>query len=141
VRAFISLALLIEVPIFFILFYHNLTDITEARTEMFFLFIIIELIIALNFRSMKYSIFTARPHKWLLLALAWEILMIFVLIQFPSVREAFGINKPSSKSLGIILGIGGFIFISMEVLKAVLRKRMVAARRAFVLSPEPSTRY
>ena len=96
VRAFISMALLIEIPFFFILFYHNLTDITQARTEMFFLFIIIELIIALNFRSMRYSIFNARPHKWLLLALAWEILLIFVLIQFPSVRDAFGINKPSS---------------------------------------------
>ena len=141
VRAFISLALLIEIPIFFIFFYHNFTDITQARTEMFFLFIIIELIITLNFRSLRYSIFTARPHKWLLLALAWEIIMIFVLIQFPSVREAFGINKPSSESLGIILGIGLIVFISMEVIKAILRRKMVQARRAFVLSPETSTRY
>ncbi len=44
----------------------------HARTEIFFLFIIIELVIALNFRSMRYSIFEAPPHKWLLLALAWE---------------------------------------------------------------------
>jgi Ca2+-transporting ATPase len=141
VRAFISMALLIEIPIFFILFYHKLTDIKEARTEMFFLFIIIELIIALNFRSMRYSIFKAPPHKWLLMALAWEILMIFVLIQFPSIREAFGINKPSSNSLGIILGFGFIVFISMEVIKAILRRKMALTRRAFVLSSEPSIRF
>jgi Ca2+-transporting ATPase len=141
VRAFISMALLIEIPFFFILFYHKLTDITEARTEMFFLFIIIELTIALNFRSMRYSIFKAPPHKWLLLALAWEILLIFVLIQFPSVRNAFGIDKPSSNSLGIILGFGVIVFISMEVIKAILRRRMAVARKAFVLSSEPSVKY
>ncbi len=137
VRAFIWLALLIEIPFFFILFYHKLTDITEARTEMFFLFIIIELIIALNFRSMRYSIFKVPPHKWLVMALVWEVLLIFVLIQFPSVREAFGINKPSSKSLGIILAFGVVVFISMEVIKAILRRRMVSTRRAFAVSAEP----
>jgi Ca2+-transporting ATPase len=141
VRAFILMALLIEIPFFFILFYHKLTDITEARTEMFFLFIIIELTIALNFRSMRYSIFKAPPHKWLLLALAWELLLIFVLIQFPSVRDAFGIDKPSSNSLGIILGFGVIVFISMEVIKVILRRRMAVARKAFVLSSEPSVKY
>jgi Ca2+-transporting ATPase len=124
VKAFISMALLIEIPLFFILFYHKLTDITEARTKMFFLFIIIELIIALNFRSMRYSIFKAPPHKWLIIALVWELSLIFVLIQFPSVRDAFGIHIPSSTDLGIVLGFGVIVFISMEVIKAILRRKM-----------------
>jgi len=106
---------------------------------MFFLFIIIELIIALNFRSMRYSIFKARPHKWLLLALAWELLLILVLIQFPSVRDAFGIHKPSSTDLGIILGFGAIVFISMEVTKVILRRKMALPRRRLALSPEPYT--
>ena len=42
VRAFILLALLIEIPFFFFLFFHDLKDIAHARTEIFFLFIIIE---------------------------------------------------------------------------------------------------
>ena len=96
VRAFILIALFIEIPFFFFLFYHELSDITHARTEIFFLFIIIELIIALNFRSMRYSIFKARPHKWLLLALLWEFILIAFLVQFPSMRDAFGIIKPSA---------------------------------------------
>jgi Ca2+-transporting ATPase len=132
VRAFILLALFIEIPFFFFLFYHELYDITHARTETFFLFIIIELIIALNFRSMRYSIFKARPHKWLLLALLWEFALIAFLVQFPSMRDAFGIIKPSASDLGIIIGFGVVVFISMEVVKAILRKKMIVGRRISV---------
>ena len=128
VRAFILVALFIEIPFFFFLFYHELYDITHARTETFFLFIIIELIIALNFRSMRYSIFKAPPHKWLLLALLWEFILIAVLIQLPSVRDAFGIIKPTATDLGIILAFGVIVFISMEVVKAILRKKMAVGR-------------
>ena len=124
VRAFILLALFIEIPFFFFLFYHELYDICHARTETFFLFIIIELIIALNFRSMRYSIFKAPPHKWLLLALVWEFALIAFLVQLPTVRDAFGIIKPSAADIGIILAFGVIVFISMEVVKAVLRKKM-----------------
>jgi Ca2+-transporting ATPase len=129
VRAFILIALFIEIPFFFFLFYHELYDITHARTETFFLFIIIELIIALNFRSMRYSIFKARPHKWLLLALLWEFALIAFLVQFPSMRDAFGIIKPTATDLGIIIGFGVVVFISMEVVKAILRRKMSAVRR------------
>jgi len=129
VRVFILLALFIEIPFFFFLFYNELYDITHARTETFFLFIVIELIIALNFRSMRYSIFKAPPHKWLLLALLWECALIAFLIQLPTIREAFGITKPSASDIGIILVFGVVVFISMEVLKAVLRKKMSAGRK------------
>jgi len=133
VRAFILIALFIEIPFFFFLFYHELPDIDHARTGIFFLFIIIELIIALNFRSMRYSIFKARPHKWLLLALLWEFVLIVFLVQFPSMREAFGIIKPTATDLGIIIGFGVVVFISMEVVKAVLRKKMTKAATRRVL--------
>ena len=125
--AFILLALLIEVPFFYFLFFHDLADITHARTEIFFLFIITEIIIALNFRSMKYSVFTAPPHKWLLIAIVWEILLVAVLIQIPSVRDSFGISRPSASDLGLILGFGMVVFISMEAVKAFLRRRLRTA--------------
>jgi Ca2+-transporting ATPase len=128
VRMFILLALVIEIPVFYYLFYHKLDDITDARTKTFFLFIVIELMIALNFRSMRYSIFKARPHKWLVLALIWEVVLIAVLIQLPSVRDAFGINKPSTSDLGIIVVFGIVVFISVEVIKAVIRSRMTVRR-------------
>jgi Ca2+-transporting ATPase len=131
VRAFILIALFIEIPFFFFLFYHELSDINHARTEIFFLFIIIELIIALNFRSMRYSIFKSPPHKWLILALVWEFALVAFLVQFPSVREAFGIIKPTFTDLGIVICFGVIVFISMEVIKAVIRSKMAkeATRR------------
>jgi Ca2+-transporting ATPase len=132
VRAFILLALFIEIPFFFFLFYHELYDITHARTETFFLFIIIELIIALNFRSMRYSVFKSPPHMWLVLSIVSQIILTALLIQIPSIRESFGIIKPSATDIEVILGFGVVVFISMEVIKAILRKKMAAAKNISV---------
>jgi Ca2+-transporting ATPase len=129
VRAFILLALFIEIPFFFFLFYHELYDITHARTETFFLFIIIELIIALNFRSMRYSVFKSPPHMWLVLSIVSQIILTAVLIQIPSIRDSFGIIKPSATDIEVILGFGIVVFISMEVIKAIIRKKMAVARK------------
>lgn len=137
VRTFILLALFVEIPFFFFVFYEGLRDIQHARTEIFFLFIIVELIIALNFRSMRYSIFQAPPHWWLLLALGWEIALITFLIQFSSVRDAFGVVKPSFSDLKVILGVGGVVFFSMEILKAILRRKMASTKRVIRVSSEP----
>jgi Ca2+-transporting ATPase len=130
VKSFILRAVLIECPFFYFIFFHKLSgDITQARTEIFFLFIIIELVVALNCRSLIYSIFKVPPHKWLLIALAWEIGLIMVLIQISSVRDAFGINKPSFSDLAIIVGIGLVVFAIIEVTKIILRRRVVVGRR------------
>jgi Ca2+-transporting ATPase len=132
VRAFILLALVVEIPFFFYLFYNELSDINHARTETFFLFIIIELIIALNFRSMRYSVFKSPPHMWLVISIVSQIILTAVLIQIPSIRYSFGIIKPSSSDLQVILGFGVFVFISMEVVKAILRRKRAFGRRISV---------
>ncbi|MDP2969935.1 MAG: cation-translocating P-type ATPase C-terminal domain-containing protein, partial [Deltaproteobacteria bacterium] len=129
VKSFILRAVLIECPFFYILFFHELSDITHARTEIFFLFIIIELVVALNCRSLIYSVFKVPPHKWLLIALAWEIVLIAVLIQIPSVREAFGIMKPSFSDMAIILGFGLAVFATIEATKVILRKKVTVGRK------------
>jgi P-type Ca2+ transporter type 2C len=123
VRAFIFVALLIEIPFFYFLFFHQLDDIVRARTEVFFLFIAVEVIIALNFRSMRFSIFKAPPHRWLLVALAWEVILVAGLIQFDSVRSAFGIAMPTALDLGIIISFGMVVFFSMEAIKFYLRRK------------------
>lgn len=128
VKSFILRAVLIECPFFYILFFHKLDNITHARTEIFFLFIIVELVVALNCRSLIYSIFKAPPHKWLVLALAWEIVLIGVLIQIPSVRDAFGIMKPSLSDLSIIVAFGLIVFVIIEMTKGILRKRVIVGR-------------
>ena len=75
------------------------------------------------------SVFKAPPHKWLLIALGWEVALIAVLIQIPTVREAFGIIKPSFSDLAIITGFGLVVFAIIEATKVVLRKKMPAGRK------------
>ena len=70
------------------------------------MFVIIELILAMNFRSLRYSILEAPPHKWLLIAIVWELALLAVLLQFDAVREAFGINMPQWSDVGFVLAAG-----------------------------------
>ena len=123
VRTFIILGALIECPIFLWIFLHDMHSIEHARTEMFLLFVIIELILAMNFRSLRYSILEAPPHKWLVIAIVWELALIAVLVQFEAVREAFGINMPTWSDIGFVLVLGVGIMISIEIAKLALRRR------------------
>lgn len=130
VKSFLLRAVWIECPFFYFIFFHKLSsDITQARTEEFFLFIVIELVVALNCRSLIYSVFKVPPHKWLWIALAWEIGLIAVLIQIPSIRDAFGITKPSFSDLTIMVAFGLVVFTNIEVTKIILRRKLIIGRR------------
>jgi Ca2+-transporting ATPase len=121
VRSFILIMVVLGMPSFVFMFMYSLPDLELARTRMFFMFIIIEFLISLNFRSLRFSVFQAPPHKWLVLALLWEVVLISVLIQIPQVREAFGVRMPTFADLAVITGIGMVIFIAMELFKLSLR--------------------
>jgi Ca2+-transporting ATPase len=124
VKAFILIALFIETPFFYLLFFHDFADISRARTEIFFLFIIIELVIAMNFRSLRFSVFKVPPHRWLVLAILSQVILVSILVQFPAVRSSFGILQPDLPMLGIIGGFSAFVFLAMEAVKAIMRKRI-----------------
>jgi Ca2+-transporting ATPase len=117
----ILMAVIIECPIFLWMFFRSQPDMELARTLIFFMFVFIELIIAINFRSLRYSLLQAPPHKWLLLAIAWELVLIVILIQFPAVRSAFGITVPSAADLGMIIALGVGIVIVIEMAKVGFR--------------------
>jgi Ca2+-transporting ATPase len=123
VRTFILLGAAIECPIFLYIFFSDMHDIEVARTEVFLMFVIIELMLALNFRSLRYGLLEAPPHKWLIIAIVWELALIAVLLQFDSVREAFGIRMPTWESVGFVVLIGIGVMVTIEVAKAVLRRR------------------
>jgi Ca2+-transporting ATPase len=123
VKVYISLALLVETPFFLFLYFHQFTDLSQARTEIFFLFIVVELVLALNFRSLRFSVFQAPPHKWLAIAVLWELALITVLIQSAAVRDAFGVQKPTAAMLLIIGAFSLFVFLVTELVKVGLRRR------------------
>jgi len=122
VKSFVLRAVVIECPFFYLLYYYHLPEVTAGRTAVFFLFVIIEFVIALNCRSLRESIFQAPPHKWLIIALVWEIVLVVVLIQIPAVREAFGIAMPTAGELAVIAMFGVFVMVIIELTKVFMRR-------------------
>jgi Ca2+-transporting ATPase len=84
--------------------------------------------LALNFRSLRYSILKAPPHKWLWIAIAWELALIAALLQFDAIRDAFGIRMPTMGEVALVIGLGFAVMASIELLKAWLATRKPAAR-------------
>jgi Ca2+-transporting ATPase len=121
VRLLVLLGVLIECPIFLWIYFDNYADIEVARTKIFLLFVFVELIISMSFRSLRYSLFEAPPHKWLLLAIAWELALFGVLIQVPAVRETFGIRMPTGSDFAQVLAVGALVVFAIEVTKALLK--------------------
>jgi nucleotide-binding universal stress UspA family protein len=121
VRFLVLLGVLIECPIFLWVYFDNYGDIEAARTKIFLLFVLVELIISMSFRSLRFSVFESPPHKWLLIAIVWELALLAVLIQFPAVRETFGIRMPAWPDVGMVLAVGALVLVAIELAKAYLR--------------------
>jgi Ca2+-transporting ATPase len=132
VRTLVLMAVLIECPLFLWMFYQTQPDMELARTRVFFMFVFVELIIAINFRSLRYGLIQAPPHKWLLLAIAWELGLIALLIQLPAVRDAFGVTMPSASDIGIIMGLGILVAVAIEVAKFVFRTKERASKMTYL---------
>ncbi|HEX4858334.1 MAG TPA: cation-translocating P-type ATPase, partial [Usitatibacteraceae bacterium] len=130
VRALIALAVLIECPIFLATFLLRIDEPELARTQVFLLFVVVELMLAMNFRSLRESLFEAPPHRWLLLAIGWELALLAVLMQFESVRAAFGIRMPGWQDLAYVLAVALGVMAVMELAKAALRRREFSRHKA-----------
>ncbi len=120
---FLAIAVLMWSPFLLFVFIHDLKDIVHARTELFYLFLLVELIIALNSRSLRFSFFKLRPHKWLVIAVASQVLLTVGLLMIPSIRVGFGVLWPTTQDMIIAIAFGAFVFLSMEGIKAYLRRR------------------
>jgi Ca2+-transporting ATPase len=125
-KSFLVRAVAIEIPIYYWIFLRHVDDLEYARTMLFFMFVGVELVIALNCRSLVFSIFQVPPHKWLVIALAWEVVLIAALVQIPSVRQAFGIVLPSAADLTLIAAIGLMMMMIIEATKVLLRRYRAA---------------
>ncbi|HKQ25746.1 MAG TPA: HAD-IC family P-type ATPase [Burkholderiales bacterium] len=135
VRFLVLLGVLIECPIFLWIYFDNYGDIEAARTKIFLLFVFVELIISMSFRSLRYSLFQAPPHKWLLLAIGWELVLFAVLVQIPAVRETFGIRMPNWSDMTLALAVSALVVFAIEMTKAYLRATMT--RTSLPVMPVP----
>jgi Ca2+-transporting ATPase len=95
--------LIVESPVLLLGFLTALPyGMEAARSRLFLMFIAVELAVALNCRSLIHSILQARPHKALLLAILWELVLITALTIIPVTREALHITIPTLEDLAWI---------------------------------------
>jgi len=118
VVGFLVRAVVVESPLLIAAFYFALPNgIDAARTRLFLLFIAIELVVALNCRSLRHTVFRVRPHRWLVLSVIWELILITVLVSVPVTRELLHLTVPTPEDvLWCVLG-GVVTFASIELLK------------------------
>lgn len=121
----IRFLLTIIVPIhtlFFVwLFFSNLgRGIEAARTVLFLSFVIIELSLALNLCSIRYSITKVKPHKWLLLAVLWEFFMLCMIVSLDVLRNVFQLVPLSPQDLAVLAFSAILPFVELELVKRVV---------------------
>lgn len=122
VKSFLLRAVFIEVPLLLWIFLSSLAQGEEmAQTRLFLVLVFFELILALNCRSLNYTLVEVRPHKFLLLAVLWEALLILALINIPVAQQAFGIAPIGLFEAGLIAGLCLVTLLSIEVTKRILK--------------------
>ncbi|MEM4294896.1 MAG: cation-translocating P-type ATPase [Candidatus Caldarchaeum sp.] len=97
--------------------------VEQARSRLFFMFIVNELLLALNCRSLTYNIFKVLPHKWLVLAILWEIALITAIMTIPGGPQIIRLQPPTIDDLAWILGGGALLFSAVELVKFITRRR------------------
>jgi Ca2+-transporting ATPase len=128
VTRLILMALIVQTPILILGFTTGLSEgLIAARSRLFLMFIGIELAIALNCRSLTYSMISVRPHKWVVLAVIWESILISILTLIPPTRIALGIVVPSFADLQWIFAAAIETMVSIELLKIFLNKHRITA--------------
>jgi len=106
-------------------------SLTRARTRIFTLMIIIELFIAISFRSIRHSAFRVgiTRNKFLLFAVAISLAMQFAILYVPVMHAPFKITYPTAHDwiYGAISAV--VIFSIIEAAKELVPKIEAAIRR------------
>ena len=124
VLVLMAVVLITAVPFFYWTFLRYSHDLVQARTELFLLFIFVELFMALNFRSLRFSVIKVPPHALLVASVVLSGIVTIIAIQFSIVREAFGIALPDFRGIELIIVITLWVTICTELTKLFLRRRV-----------------
>jgi Ca2+-transporting ATPase len=97
--------------------------LAEAMTMTFATLVMIEFFKAYSYRSDRNSVFD-RPfaNRWLNLAIAWEIVLLILVVNVPFLQDAFGTRSLSATDWGIVVGAAVTIVPVLEVAKRVIRR-------------------
>jgi Ca2+-transporting ATPase len=98
-------------------------SVAEAMTMTFVSLVLIQFFKAYNFRSDRHSMFERTfSNKWLNLAVAWEILLLVLIIYLPFLNEPFGTYPLPLEDWIIVGGLAVTIIPVLELAKWLVRK-------------------
>ena len=95
----------------------------EARTTVFATLILIELFKAFSFRSDRRSTLEGTfRNRWLNLAVAWEIVLLTLVINVPFLEQRVRDDRPLARTLGAVVGAALTIVPVLELGKLLVRR-------------------
>ncbi|HET9213960.1 MAG TPA: cation-translocating P-type ATPase [Gaiellaceae bacterium] len=97
--------------------------LSEAMTMTFATLVLIEFFKAFSFRS-DHNTILDRPfaNRWLNLAIAWELLLLGLVVNVPFLQDAFGTRALSPETWLGLAGLAFTIVPVLEIAKLVLRR-------------------
>ncbi|MEM2782035.1 MAG: cation-translocating P-type ATPase [Nitrososphaerota archaeon] len=120
IKFLLGLITSIHTPFFVWIFFSNIgRGIDVARTILFLSFVIVELSLALNLCSIRYPITKVKPHKWLLLAVLWEVFMLCMIVSLEGLRNVFQLVPLSSQDLITLAFVALIPFVEFELIKHI----------------------
>ncbi len=97
----------------------------EARTQLLTAMIVMELVVALSMRSLKYSIFKVGvfKNKYLWYAILSSFALQLVILYVPGLQTLFDVHMPELIDWVIAATFGAIVFATIEIGKFVANKR------------------
>ena len=105
----------------------------EARTQLLTAMIVIQLVIALSMRSLKYPVFKVGPfkNKYLWYAIASSFALQLVILYVPGLQSLFDVHMPELIDWAIAALFGAIVFATIEIGKWVTsRGRKIPVSKA-----------
>jgi Ca2+-transporting ATPase len=104
-------------------------QLLEARTQLLTAMIVMELVVALSMRSLKYPVYKVGPfkNKWLWCAILSSFALQLVILYVPGLQTLFYVNAPELIDWAIAGLFAGIVFAALEVGKYVTSRRLPAS--------------
>lgn len=130
VKLFYLISIAVQAPLFLFIFtsmvpvgaLEDSMQLKLGRSVLFYLFVFMELVVAITCRSLRYSVFRIRPHRLLWLAVLGNAVLTIVLFSIPFVADIFELIPIGTYGIELISAMCLFTFVCIETVKYIYSK-------------------
>ena len=122
VKTYLAIMPIIMTVLLLIAFFSHLPwtsefHLLEARTQLLTAMIVMELVVALSMRSLKYPVFKVGvfKNKWLWAAILASFGLQLIILYVPGLQALFDVHMPELIDWGIAALYGGIVFAILEI--------------------------